>query len=75
MSGFVDPKSELVKAVLVDKATRLAAAGLEWLLDDAETRGLPREEGLAIFERTIEDLRARDEPDHRVTDALRLSRR
>jgi len=71
--GLIDPKSELVKAVLVDKATRLAAAGLEQLLDDAETRGLSREEGLAVFGRTIEELRARDEPDHvfeRLHEAL-----
>jgi hypothetical protein len=69
MQAYIDPESELVKAVLVDKATRLAAAGLEQLLDEAEAQGLPRDEALAICNRTIEELRERDEPD-RVFQSL-----
>lgn len=63
MTAFVDPESDLVKAVLTDKAVRLVATGLERLLDDAEAGGLSREEGLAVIDRTIEELRARDEQD------------
>jgi len=36
---YIDPESDLVKAVLVEKATRLAAAGLEQLLDEAVALG------------------------------------
>lgn len=69
MQAYIDPESKLVKAVLVDKATRLAAAGLEQLLDEAEAPGLPRDEALAICDRTIEELRERNEPD-RVFQSL-----
>jgi hypothetical protein len=69
MQAYIDPESKLVKAVLVDKATRLAATGLEQLLDEAEAQGLPRDEALAICNRTIEELRERDEPD-RVFQSL-----
>ena len=73
MQAYIDPESELVKAVLVDKATRLAAAGLEQLLDEAEAQGLPRDEALAICDSTIEELRERDESDgvfQRLCEAL-----
>jgi hypothetical protein len=69
MQAYIDPESKLVKAVVVDKATRLAAAGLEQLLDEAEAQGLPRDEALALCNRTIEELRERDEPD-RVFQSL-----
>jgi hypothetical protein len=61
--------SELVKAVLVDKATRLAAAGLEKLLDEAEALGLPRDEALAICNRTNRGTTGVREPD-RVLQTL-----
>lgn len=58
----------------MDKATRLAAAGLEQLLDEAETQGLPRDEALAICNRTtIEELQERDDSDRvlqRLCEAL-----
>lgn len=57
----------------MDKGTRLAAAGLEQLLDEAEAQGLPRDEALAICNRTIEELRERDESDavfQRLCEAL-----
>lgn len=63
MQAYIDPKSKLVGAVLVDKATRLAAAGLEQLLDEAEAQGLPRDEALAICNGTIEEMQERDESD------------
>lgn len=69
MQAYIDPERKLVKAVLVDKATRLAANGLEQLLAEAEAHGLPRDEALAICNRTIEELRERDEPD-RVFQSL-----
>jgi hypothetical protein len=69
MKAYIDPESKLVKAVLVDKATRLAAIRLEQLLDEAEAQGLSRDEALAICNRTIEELRERDEPD-RVFQSL-----
>lgn len=58
---YVDPQSDLVKAVLVKKATQLATDGLEQLLDGAESHGLSRDEALAIIDRTIGELRERDE--------------
>jgi hypothetical protein len=64
VSGYVDPKSDLVKAVLVDKASRLVTDALEQLIEDANRRGLPREEALAICSRVIDELRERGEPDH-----------
>lgn len=36
---YVDPQSDLVKAVLAKKATQLATDGLEQLLDEAELTG------------------------------------
>jgi hypothetical protein len=39
MQAYIDPEGKLVKAVLVDKATRLAAAGLEQLLVARKLRG------------------------------------
>jgi DNA-binding transcriptional regulator YhcF (GntR family) len=60
---YVDPRSDLVKAVLVKKATQLATEGLELLLDEAEAQGLSRDEALAIVDRTIGELRERDESD------------
>ena len=47
---YVDPQSDLVKAVLVKKATQLATDGLEQRLDEAEVHGLSRDEALAIIE-------------------------
>jgi hypothetical protein len=41
MQAYIDPESKLVKAVVVDKATRLAAAGLEQLRDFRAMRHLP----------------------------------
>jgi hypothetical protein len=41
---YVDPQSDLVKAVLAKKATQLATDGLEQLLDEAEAHGLSRDE-------------------------------
>jgi len=73
MQAYIDPDSKLVKAVLMDKATRLATAGLEQLLDEAEAQGLPRDEALAICNSTIEELRERDESDRvfqRLCEAL-----
>lgn len=67
---YVDPQSDLVKAVLVEKATQLATDGLEQLLDEAEAHGLSRDEALAIIDRTIGELRERDESD-RVFQRLR----
>lgn len=64
MAGFVDPQSDLVKAVLVEKVTRLATDAVEQLVDDADRRGLPRAEALEICNRTLDELRERDEPDH-----------
>jgi hypothetical protein len=74
MQAYIDPKSKLVKAVLVDKATRLATAGLEQLLDEAEAQGLRRDEALAICNATIEDQRERDESNsvfQRLREALK----
>lgn len=70
---YVDPQSDLVKAVLVRKATQLATDGLEQLLDEAKAHGLSRGETLAIIDRTIEELRERDESDQvfqRLCEAL-----
>lgn len=70
---YVDPRSDLVKAVLIKKATQLATDGLEQLLDEAEAHGLSRDEGLAIIDRTIGGLRERDESDRvfqRLHEAL-----
>ena len=70
---YVDPRSDLVKAVLVKKATQLATEGLELLLDEAEAQGLSRDETLAIVDRTIGELRERDESDQvfqRLREAL-----
>lgn len=70
---YVDPRSDLVKAVLVKKATQLATEGLELLLDAAEAQGLSRDETLAIVDRTIGELRERDESDQvfqRLREAL-----
>lgn len=73
MPGYVDPQSNLVKAVLVKKATQLATDGLEQLLDEAEAHGLSRDEALAVIDRIIGELRERDESDRifqRLHDAL-----
>lgn len=59
--SYIDPKSDLVKAVLAKKATQLATAGLEQLLEEAEAQGLSRDEVLEISDRTIKELRERDE--------------
>jgi hypothetical protein len=64
MTGYVDPDSDLVKAVLVDKASGLATDALERLIEDADRRGLPRDEALEICGGVLEELRARNEPDH-----------
>lgn len=69
----VDPESDLVKAVLADKASRLVTSALEGLLDEAEAQGLPRDEALAVCDRTIEALRECDESDsvyQRLSEAL-----
>lgn len=70
---YVDPQSDLVKAVLAKKATQLATDGLEQLLDEAEAHGLSRDEALGIIDRTIGELRERDESDRvfqRLCEAL-----
>ena len=70
---YIDPRSDLVKAVLAKKATRLATDGLEQLLGEAETHGLSRDEALVIIDRTIAELRERDESDRvfqRLCEAL-----
>lgn len=70
---YIDPKSDLVKAVLVKKAARLATTGLERLLEEAKAQGLSRDEALEICDRTIEELRERDEADRvfqRLSEAL-----
>jgi len=64
MTGFVDPQSDLVKAVLIEKASRLATCAIEELVDDADRRGLPRTEALEICSKTLDELRERNEPDH-----------
>lgn len=71
--SYIDPKSDLVKAVLTKKALLLATAGLERLLSEAEAQGLTRDEAFAIFDREIEKLRERDEGDRvfqRLQEAL-----
>jgi hypothetical protein len=64
MSGYVDPKSDLVKAVLVEKATRLATDAVEQLVDEADRRGLPRAEAVDICKATLAALAERNETDH-----------
>jgi uncharacterized protein YoaH (UPF0181 family) len=59
--------------VLVRKATQLATEQLEQLLGGAKAHGLSRGEALAIVDRTIEELRERDESDQvfqRLCEAL-----
>lgn len=70
---YVDPQSDLVKAALVKKANQLVTDGLEHLLGEAEARGLSRDEALAVIDRTIGELRERDESDRifqRLHEAL-----
>jgi hypothetical protein len=70
---YVDPQSDLVKAVLVKKATQLATDGLEQLLSETEAHGLSRGEALGVIDRTIGELRGRDESDgifQRLHEAL-----
>lgn len=64
MAGYVDPQSDLVKAVLVEKATRLAQGGIEQLITEGEAGGLDADDVLAICGRVIEEARADD--DHAV---------
>jgi hypothetical protein len=53
MSGFVDPSSDLVRAVLADKAVRLARGGFERLIVEGEDGGLDADEVFAICHRVI----------------------
>ena len=53
MNGFVDPSSDLVKAVLADKAVRLARGGFERLIEEGEEGGLDADEVFAICHRVI----------------------
>jgi DNA-binding transcriptional regulator YhcF (GntR family) len=62
--GYVDPQSDLVKAVLIEKVTRLTTDAVEQLVDEADRRGLPRAEALSICKATIAELEERNEPDH-----------
>ncbi len=64
MAGFVDPQSALVKAVLIEKVTRLTTDAVEQLVDEADRRGLPRAEALDICKATIAELEDRNEHDH-----------
>jgi hypothetical protein len=53
MSGFVDPSEDLIKAVLADKAVRLAGGGFERLIREGEAGGLDADEVFAICHRVI----------------------
>jgi hypothetical protein len=64
VTGFVDPQSDLVKAVLVEKATRIAQGGIERLVREGEGGGLGADEVFAICQRVIGEAEADD--DHAV---------
>ncbi len=53
MNGFVDPSSDLIKAVLADKAARLARGGFERLIEEGEEGGLDADEVFAICDRIL----------------------
>jgi hypothetical protein len=53
MSGFVDPQSELVKAIMARKAGRLAQEGFERLIQEGEDGGLDADEVMSICHRVI----------------------